>query len=937
MCLNRIILLAFVLITSSTLIAQELPIAPEVRIGRLDNGLTYYICPNKRTTQQASFYLVQRVGSLQEEEYQRGLAHFVEHMCFNGSEHFPGHESQAFLERHKMNKEFFNAATDIANTIYHIDNVPTDVGEMVLDSCLLLLSDWCHGLTLDEDEVTSESKVIHEEWRVRNKGFMRMIWSSLPQLMEGSPMAKCLPIGKLEVIDNCTSQQLREYYEKWYNPENQAVVVTGDIDPDHTEAMIRQYFASLQTSPKAGKVSACYLPDFAEPRFIIDADDEAETTQHSLGWKLADVPYDQRNSVNYLAQRLCEDLVMYMMNKRLELWNDKPDCNFIRAKLKYHNLFDQDYLHMADISFDCKGNDIAAAYQQLFEQARQAAEFGFTPGEFALAQSWQQHDLQDAMKEEKSNDDWAYDCCQNFLTGQYLMNYEMTCSIALQIAEQIPLEMVNDYARRTLYSPDGANLVVSSLTRKNDVVPTREQLAQAFAQSQQAQLCAYEFDFEVKPLMEVLPTPGTIVSEKSSYAGFTEWTLSNGLRLYVRSTDEYPNTIALDAVAPGGLSLLDGDNSILVALSDGFFSMSKKGGYTDAEIEQPTAGQRRSTLFKFAPHATQIQASATPASLETLLQYLYLSFTALTPNYEAFESRRASFCDQLANVDQMPSVLFGQAYAALLFAHPEWTALPSSSWCEALDYEQFLRAHQTLMADAGAFCFTLAGDLDLEVLRPLVCQYLASLPGTSSAKWTENRSHTRSLLELNQQGGKRQLTLPIQIPQDQVSVRWVLSQPENTVEEIAQNTLLMMMLSDKVMTVVREQMGVAYTPEVSDANQNDFCSMNSLGIEFSSMLSPGTSAVVIQAVDSLINELAEHCDAQHLQASKEAYGTLIKQATTNEQLCDLQLASIRMGVDFYAELQASLERQTPASIEQYAKRLLIDGRRFELVMNGVGE
>lgn len=292
-----------------------IPVDKKVRVGRLDNGLTYYLRYNNWPEKRACFYLAQRVGSLQEEDNQRGLAHFLEHMCFNGSEHFPGNSVDSFFESIGAN-DGVNAYTSIEETVYNIDDFPTDIGQEKLDSCLLVLYDWANGLLLDSVEIEKERGIIHEEWRSRRSATSRIYERQLPILYPGSKYGHRNPIGLMEVVDSFKHQELRDYYEKWYNPENQCVVIVGDIDVDGIEAKIKQLFGGIQPKGQSGKVVREDVADHKGIIFSIDCDKELQENSVFLMFKHKAYTPEQRKYVSYWRDINKTNAALDMLNTR---------------------------------------------------------------------------------------------------------------------------------------------------------------------------------------------------------------------------------------------------------------------------------------------------------------------------------------------------------------------------------------------------------------------------------------------------------------------------------------------------------------------------------------------------------------------------------------------------------------------------------------------
>ena len=320
-------------------VAQELPQLPmdaAVRYGKLPNGLTYYVRHNKLPENQAFFYIAQKVGSVQEEENQRGLAHFLEHMCFNGTEHFPGNGVVQYCER--IGVKFgadLNAYTSTDETVYNIDNVP--VSETNIDSCLLILRDWSDGLLLLPEEIDKERGVIHEEWRMRTSASSRMFFRNLPALYPGSRYGERYPIGLMSVVDNFKPQELRDYYEKWYRPDLQGIIVVGDIDVDQVESKIKALFSAIKMPENAAPYEFYPVPDNDKAIYLVDKDKEQTKGLLQLFFKTDPLPAEYRNTPIILQMNYMNSVVCSMLNSRINELAQKADCPFLQAAIYYDN------------------------------------------------------------------------------------------------------------------------------------------------------------------------------------------------------------------------------------------------------------------------------------------------------------------------------------------------------------------------------------------------------------------------------------------------------------------------------------------------------------------------------------------------------------------------------------------------------------------------
>ena len=310
----------------------SIPVDPDVRIGKLDNGLTYYIRHNNWPENRAEFYIAQKVGSIQENDDQRGLAHFLEHMAFNGSKHFKGNELIRWCESVGINfGGDLNAYTSIDETVYNISNVPT-TREGIVDSCLLILYDWADGLLLEQEEIDKERGVIHEEWRLRTSPMMRMLERDLPKLYPGSKYGHRMPIGLMEIIDNFERPFLQSYYEKWYRPDNQGIIVVGDVDVDKIEKKIKDLFSSIVLPENRTLVTKESVPDNAEAIYVIDKDKEQRTNEVMIMMKHEVFPDTLKGTLTYMLTDYLKDACILMLNDRLKEYAEKPESPFLSAR-----------------------------------------------------------------------------------------------------------------------------------------------------------------------------------------------------------------------------------------------------------------------------------------------------------------------------------------------------------------------------------------------------------------------------------------------------------------------------------------------------------------------------------------------------------------------------------------------------------------------------
>ena len=440
---------------TGAVMAQELPSIPiddQVRIGKLDNGLTYYIRHNEYPEHVANFYIAQRVGSIQEEENQRGLAHFLEHMAFNGSENFKGNGIIDYTRT--LGVSFggdLNAYTSIDQTVYRVCNVPTK-RVSALDSCLLILKDWSNGLLLEEEEIVKERDVVHNEWRLGEGPQQRMQTRSLPKLYPGSKYGERLPIGLMSVIDNFKRQELVDYYKKWYRPDNQAIIVVGDIDVDHTEAEIKRLFSPIKVPANAAKVVAEEVPDNNEAIYVFDKDREMPINQIVVFMKHDAVPNEDKSSIAYLIQDYVTDIIGDMLGARFSEMTQEPDCPFVQAFCSDDNFLlsrTKDAFQMIGVPKEGKDMETLAA---LIRESKRALDYGFTATEYERAKSEYLASLEKAYtnRDKRKNDEYGNDYRDHYLGNEPIPSLEYLYQTMNQFAPILTVDLVNEAVKELI-------------------------------------------------------------------------------------------------------------------------------------------------------------------------------------------------------------------------------------------------------------------------------------------------------------------------------------------------------------------------------------------------------------------------------------------------------------------------------------------------------
>ena len=732
--LRKLTVALAVICATATVVAQPLqpvPTDPDVRIGHLDNGLTYYIRHNALPARQADFYIAQKVGSILEEDHQRGLAHFLEHMCFNGTEHFPGNSLRTYLE--SIGVKFganLNAYTSVDETVYNISNVPV-LRDGIIDSCLLILHDWADALTLDPKEIDKERGVIHEEWRTSMGAMMRMYEKVFPVLFKDSKYAYRLPIGTMEVVDHFPYQALRDYYEKWYRPDLQGIIVVGDIDPDSIERKIKEVFGPIRMPEPAAPRTYFPVPDNKEPLIAITSDKEQQVMQLLLMHKHDAYPAEGKKNVGYLAYQFMTSLVELMLNTRLDELTQRADPPFIGAGVGEGD-FILSKTKAAFIGYAaCREDGFGTAFSALYREVLRARQYGFTSSEYERAKADYLRSIETAYNERNTmkNSHYVSQCVSHFIDGEPLPSIEQEFGIVNQIVPAIPLEQVNAFFRQLI---GDENMAVAILCPEKEglVLPTEADVTRLIAQVKSEPLEAYVDQVSDEPLLQELPQGGKTVKTEAGVFGSTVLTLSNGVRVIVKPTDFKADEIRMNAFSNGGTSVFSETEALQYKELNAIIGLGGLGNFNAIDLQKVLSGKIASATASVRQLTEAVNGSCSPKDLETMLQLTYLSFTAPRRDDEAFASYRTRLKAQLENMEANPDVAFSDSISRALYGDNPRTVRMKAADVDRLDYGRILQLYQDRFADASDFTFVLVGNMDLATAGPLLEQYLGALPST---------------------------------------------------------------------------------------------------------------------------------------------------------------------------------------------------------------
>ena len=911
-----------------------IPVDDAVRIGKLDCGLTYYIRHNDYPEHRVNFYIAQRVGSIQEEESQRGLAHFLEHMAFNGSEHFNGEGKSIIDYTRSLGVAFgkdLNAYTSIAETVYNINDVPS-TRQSAIDSCLLILKDWSNGLLLTDEEIDKERGVIHEEWRLRRSAQQRMLENQLENLYPGSKYGKRMPIGLMEVVDNFKYNELRDYYHKWYRPDNQALVIVGDVDVDHIEAQIKELFKGLPTpDPNAAQVVDEPVPDNEQPIIVIDKDKEQQYSQVMVMFKHETFPKEMKGDQAYVLTDYMIDMMGSMLNQRLSEKAQEPDCPFIQA-----NAYDGNYLFANTVDAFTLGimpkeGQIEAATEAVVTEAMRAAKFGFTATEYDRAREEYLSRLEKRYNERNKvrNDRYAAQYYRNFLDNEPIPSIEWEYETMNMIAPMIPVDIINQMLPG-LITTTGENLVVLNFNQEKDgaVYPTSESLKNAVDAGINAEVEAFVDNVKQEPLISELPKPGMI--EKESYNkqfDYKELNLSNGARVILKKTDFKEDEIMMTARARGGQSLYgeqDWANISLVAVAS---AVSGLGEFSSTELEKALAGKQADINYSMNEYTDVLSGRSTVKDLETLFQLTYLAFTDVRKDEKRYNQIMGMIETQLKNQSLQSEAVFSDSVSYTL-GNYDWRSKPfHAEDLQMASYDRMLQIMKERTANAADYTFFFVGNIDEAVIRPLIEQYIASLPGQKGkmSNWVNTDTHPEGQVIKHFQHKS-------ETPKAIAQIYWYDTKTPYSLENDIKASMLGQVLGKIYLQKIREDAGAAYS-----AGARGSATING-DRPFTSIMAycpmkPEMADVAIQIMNDEIVEACKNIDATTLKEIKELmikdHGTALKE---NSYWMSTLISYVGRGIDDHTGYEQIVNAQTPETIAAFARQMLAAGNKVEVVM-----
>ena len=928
--MKKFILCTIVLALSFVAVAQQpqpLPIDSAVRVGKLENGLTYYIRHNEYPKQRAEFHIAQAVGAILEEDHQNGLAHFLEHMAFHGTEHFAGKGIIEYFESIGVNfGGNINAYTSLDETVYRLSEVPT-TREGIIDSALLVMHDWACGLLLLEEEIDNERGVIREEWRT-GMGASRRMWKHSNMLKyPGSQYAKRDVIGDTAVINNFEYDALRDYYKKWYGPDNQAIIVVGDIDVDKIEEKIKALWADVPARQNRGERPLYSVDDNETPIVAIVRDKEAQNTRVELEFKKGKLPKEFRGTDAAYVQAGMLDMICDMFNNRLQELAVDPNASFTGAGSYYGETVKEKDAFTA--VYIAKQGQETQAYKDLLTQLEKVRRYGFTTSELErVKKEWLSH-YEKAYNERATvrNIGRAQECIRHYLDGAPMPGEEWEYQMVQQLLPMISVDMLNQIAQQLVTD---ANLIISFQAPVEAVLPTEAEAVELLAAVKNEEIEAPVEEAIRENLVEVAPKAGKIKKTKTNpQLGTIEWTLSNGIRVVIKPTEFKQDEILFSAFSKGGNSLVATEDLIPAALATDVISLSGIADMSMTDLQKALTGKNVSYSPAINANTESMEGASTVKDLETLLQLNYLYFTAPRRDEEAYAMLMSVLESQLANRDKNPKVAFSDSIQMMGSNNSPRTIIFNKEALKKANLDKSLEVYRARFANPADFVFTFVGNVNPEdaAFQAMVCTWLGGMKTTKKMEKVRDNG-----VRVPEGINKNYFTRKMETKTASNRIQYTSYDIPYTLANELNMEMIGRILSTRSLESIREREGGSYG--VGCAGGLNVYPVPTAYLLMQFDTDPEKQTKLMSIIHEEVNTIIENGPlAKDLNKEKESMLKDFQEDLEKNSYWDTALYMYYMyGINYIADYQAAVENITAETVQSTLKQLVASGNMFEVVM-----
>ncbi len=928
-----LIFISAFLLTASAFVAgaqmSQLPNDPAVKVGKLENGLTYYIRHNDKPAGRAEFYLATNVGAIQETPDQDGLAHFLEHMCFNGTKNFPGKGILNWLQ--SIGASFggnVNAATGIDQTTYMLNNIPL-VRESVVDTCLLILHDYSHFVTNDPAEIDKERPVIIEERRSRRNAGWRTFEKSLPYLYGDSKYATCTLIGSKENLETFKPESLVNFYRTWYRPDMQAVIVVGDVDVDAVEGKIKSIFADIPAAVNPKAKEKIRFEEFSEPRVAVLTDPETTSPSVEMIWESEARDEALNSTAAGLMVDLIESVVQGVMSERFNDITSKADSPFLYGSFGIGKLCEA--IEGRDGSVSLKEDNILGGFKAFVTELERMKRFGFSEGEVSRAKA----DIIAAYEkaansaDTRKNSEFVNPLINNFFNNSAYMEPAARLELVKVIFGKLDANVLNQVVAQMFAEQNSLVVIYSGPEKEGIATPTAEQLLQVIEEVKKSEIAAPVEETASEPLMDPAALQGGKVKKTSTTIyDATQWTLSNGVRVVVLPTDYKKDQIIFSLYKAGGESLIPTEDmpSFDGSIYSVFQSAQGLSKFKSTDLSKMLSGKMVSVNPFIDGLYNGISGNSSVKDLETAFQLLYLEFTDPRFDQEEFDNATAQLKAVLPNLENTPNYAFQKRFNKVLYNDNPRNEVLSMEKLQKASLQAIERNYRRLFADVAGATMVIVGDVNLDTLKPLVEKYIGSLPkGKKAPKWVDvqPRLVKGNVSDVFDRKMETPLTTVLQVYSDyrpfSVKDQTLASAVSYILDQIYTETL-------------REDEGGTYGASTAADARKDPDGRYLLQVYFNSK--PALAEKLRTLAREGLRKLAEEgpTDEQFTRTVENFKKNIPESRISNTYWLSALLRYFRNGYDYDKEWEAAVGGLTKEGIREAAARLYNSGNFVEVVM-----
>lgn len=911
---------------------QPIPADKEVRTGRLDNGLTYYIRHNEKPKGQADFYILHNVGAIQEEDDQQGLAHFLEHMAFNGTKNLPGKQLIEYLETVGVKFGYnLNAGTSWDQTVYNISDVPTS-RQGIIDSAMLILHDWSHFIALRPEEIDSERGVIMEELRTRDGASWRSTMKLLQALGKGTRYEHRNLIGYLDGLKSFEHDALERFYKKWYRPDYQAIVIVGDLDAEATEARLKSLMADIPApAADAAQKEVIVVPDNEEPIVSIYTDPEMQGSRVQLFIKRPAMPTQMNDKVAWEVVNVIESFLTTMENARLQEIAMQPDAPFLGAGMGSGDVIGIiPTLNATAFTAMTQDGKLAEGFEALYTEMEKIRRHGFTQSEFERAQEnlMRQVERTYANRNDRTNEQFVNIYLENYRKNEPMPDAETEWKLDSMLIKMLNVETVNAFAKETI-QPTNQVIVITAPEKEGIANPTEEEILAIREKVTASEIEAYEDDVVKEPLIpegtQLKGSPVKKTVENKEY-GATVWTLANGTQIVVKPTKFKADEVRMNAQSKGGLSILPDAEYYMGEMMPAVSSMSGVGKFSATELRKQLSGKSATVQPSVGEYASAVNASCSPKDIETMLQLVYLNFTQPRFDRNDYDNLMKMLRTQLENAKSNPDFQIQEKVIDVLYGHNPRRQVISTELLDEFSFEALPAIYKKLYPDGNSFRFTFVGNIDPETLKPLVEKYIGSIPASKKPMTFADDKAYPVKGEVTED-----FSTPMQQPK--VSVNYTFTgDMDYSLENKAALSFLTQALNSRYLVSIREEKGGTYGVQVygsTDWIPRETYTMT-IAFDTNAEMADELCEIILKELRTIAEEgpLTEDIEKHREFMLKNWKNSLDENGPWMQYL----QAKYGSGLDYLAGQEQAIRSLTNADVQALAKKILDDGNMVKVVM-----